>query len=948
MKRFRILLTLVFACSLIGGCSPSEGGKPSSTTTAPVETFYKITWKNWNGTVLEIDNVKKGTIPTYDGETPTRPDDAQYKYTFIGWDKEVVAAYRDKTYTATFSETINTNNIVFEYNPIEDYYTFINVRYGLPRELIIPDSIEGTPVKGVSFRSICSFEKVYIPDSVEFVVDAVDLFERYQTGNLKLKEIRMSKNIKEFAYYESELIYAGEDEQALEILRQINFVEDDNGFYIPIGDNQKGILIYSKNNVLDNAVEMITCPIDLPDDDINFGHYPNLRYVGNFASIREYNDARSKVYNSITTGDKLTSFNFFGTVNQLNIGKNIQTINRGDYISHLTRGIEYQTPVGNLVGYDHLYSDYGRAWEIGDISIDPNNNYMYVENNAIYSPDKEILCYVSHKITSDYTINSNTKLIRAHVFENNDILENIHLNEGLEAIEEAAFAKCSKLKDVVLPDSLVTLGDYVFAGCYNMFRLTIGENFSIESWRGYFSFYHYSYVRNGSLIEIINHSKYTVDELSKNNESLSFINDESETGISLSEDGYYIYYADHDFVDIDGYYLLHQGRHILRYDEVKEEVTLPQFGFEGDMMRGLLPNAFTYASPNLKTLIINDYHSSLYSELHIDSAQGLTTVKVNANMYGSLRNLPCLTTVEMGGDATEVPNIYYCPNLENIILSDKIESVYPEWLMVDEEYPKFKANEYDNGYYLGTPTNPYYALIRVKDASKTNINIHDDCKLIAKAAFKEEYHDRWVAPNFTKIELPKGLKHINTKAFEDCDKITKIDIPSGIETIGQFPFYYCDSLKDINYYGSLEKWVTFSSDHYISVIQPNWVGLEGKYATVHFYPNDSKVETTSIVIPEYTYSCSFMNCSGLVSVSFDEGCTYIEREQFKYCTSLTTVTIHKNITLIGSDAFGYCSSLTKLNYEGTKAQWGKINLEENWHSNCPLTKIQCSDGVINL
>ena len=34
-----------------------------------------------------------------------------------------------------------------------------------------------------------------------------------------------------------------------------------------------------------------------------------------------------------------------------------------------------------------------------------------------------------------------------------------------------------------------------------------------------------------------------------------------------------------------------------------------------------------------------------------------------------------------------------------------------KWLL-DEEYPKFKANEYDNGYYLGTPTNPYYALIR--------------------------------------------------------------------------------------------------------------------------------------------------------------------------------------------------------------------------------------------
>ncbi len=71
--------------------------------TAPEET-YTITWKNYDGTVLETDtNVKKGTLPTYNGATPTRPDDAEYTYTWSGWDPKVAEASKDQVYTATFT-----------------------------------------------------------------------------------------------------------------------------------------------------------------------------------------------------------------------------------------------------------------------------------------------------------------------------------------------------------------------------------------------------------------------------------------------------------------------------------------------------------------------------------------------------------------------------------------------------------------------------------------------------------------------------------------------------------------------------------------------------------------------------------------------------------------------------------------------------------------------------
>ena len=66
---------------------------------------YEITWKNWDGTVLEVDkNVLEESVPTYDGAEPTREESDQFSYQFIGWTPEVVSASGDATYVATFNE----------------------------------------------------------------------------------------------------------------------------------------------------------------------------------------------------------------------------------------------------------------------------------------------------------------------------------------------------------------------------------------------------------------------------------------------------------------------------------------------------------------------------------------------------------------------------------------------------------------------------------------------------------------------------------------------------------------------------------------------------------------------------------------------------------------------------------------------------------------------------
>lgn len=67
-----------------------------------VVNTYAITWVVDGKTTTE--RVQEGAVPTFSGSTD-KAADGQYTYTFKGWDKTVVAATEDVTYTAMYDKT---------------------------------------------------------------------------------------------------------------------------------------------------------------------------------------------------------------------------------------------------------------------------------------------------------------------------------------------------------------------------------------------------------------------------------------------------------------------------------------------------------------------------------------------------------------------------------------------------------------------------------------------------------------------------------------------------------------------------------------------------------------------------------------------------------------------------------------------------------------------------
>ena len=121
--------------------------------TSTVNT-YTVTWKNWDGTILETDEkVEYGTLPTYDGETPTKAADTQYTYTFKGWTPDVDTVTGNVTYTAVYDSTVNTYTVTWKNENGDVLETDQNVAYGT-----VPTYNGATPTKAADAQYTYTFK----------------------------------------------------------------------------------------------------------------------------------------------------------------------------------------------------------------------------------------------------------------------------------------------------------------------------------------------------------------------------------------------------------------------------------------------------------------------------------------------------------------------------------------------------------------------------------------------------------------------------------------------------------------------------------------------------------------------------------------------------------------------------------------------------------------------
>ncbi|MBE6631409.1 MAG: hypothetical protein E7623_01770 [Ruminococcaceae bacterium] len=76
-------------------------------------TVYTAYFLNYDGAILKSITLREGRTPSYSGNIPQKPEDKQFKYTFVGWDKEITPLTEDAFYTAVYSETLQRYSVKY-------------------------------------------------------------------------------------------------------------------------------------------------------------------------------------------------------------------------------------------------------------------------------------------------------------------------------------------------------------------------------------------------------------------------------------------------------------------------------------------------------------------------------------------------------------------------------------------------------------------------------------------------------------------------------------------------------------------------------------------------------------------------------------------------------------------------------------------------------------------
>ena len=319
----------------------------------------------------------------------------------------------------------------------------------------------------------------------------------------------------------------------------------------------------------------------------------------------------------------------------------------------------------------------------------------------------------------------------------------------VQVIEFEAF-KGKELTDIVIPDSVISIGENAFLGCFDITETIDGV----------------TYVKDC----VISAEKGLVQL--KLREGTRFI-----------ADGAFAKCFNLAFVSIPDS-VTSIGNSAFWECTRLTSVVIP------DSVTSIGYNAF-YGCGNLTSVVIPDSVTSIADDAFLNCG-GLTSIGVDANntnyksIDGNLYSKDgttliqyaigkTATTLAISDNVTSIENRAFagCTSLTSIVIPDSVTSIA-------------------DGAFLGC-------------RNLTSVVIPDSVTSIADCAFAG-------CTSLTSIVIPDSVTSIGYEAFYNCSRLTSITIPDSVTSIGYGAFSGCKSLTTVYYTGSEEQWAEISID----------------------------------------------------------------------------------------------------------------------------------------
>ena len=499
--------------------------------------------------------------------------------------------------------------------------------------------------------------------------------------------------------------------------------------------------------------------------------------------------------------------------------------------------------------------------------------YLYDENGELVQTYTGWLTEI-YEIEDDYSINAGGYMTTAPWYFDTYSVTCVIIEDGVAPVSTAHwFDSFGSLTSVTIPESVPTVGYFMFHGCWNLTEIWFqGDAPAFDA---------YAFGEGGEWMDAVTayypaaNATWTENVMRDYGRTINWVpygNEIVASGIcgdnlywELAESGVLTIFGTGDMYNYTEEMLAPWSDYLL---EIKELVIADTVTSIGDFAFCNCYYVNDVVIPDSVTVIGDSAFSWCHDLVDVIIGDGVTSIGANA-FY---RNEKLANVTFGNGLVTIGANaFYYCDKLTRVSLPDSVTTI-------------------GRGAFFWC-----FGL--------TSVTIGDGAVVIEDEAFSS-------CGSLVELDLG-GTTHINDNAFNNCYNLIILEIPDSVIHIGSYAFSCCSSL--------------------IYVTIPDSVTTIGESA---FNLCTGLVSVTIgnglTEISDYLFS----RCSSLLHVTIGDAVTRIGYDAFNECYNLSSIVIPESVTSIDTYAFYYCTNLWHVLYKGTEAQWNSIQIGSY---NLPLT-----------
>ncbi len=514
---------------------------------------------------------------------------------------------------------------------------------------------------------------------------------------------------------------------------------------------------------------------------------------------------------------------------------------------------------------------FGYCENLQAITADPQSPYLKSENGILYNADQsEVLACPG--AVQQAKVAASVKKIGWWAFAGCTKLQSVSLPEGLTEIGDHAFFDCYALTGIDIPESVVTIGESAFSDCHNLGK-TVKLPAHLQR-LGDSAFWHCTGLTEMEVPDEIRVLEGNVFELCTNLKTIKF-----PAALTKIDKTAFVFCQSLTELEIpEGVTAI--GKAAFEYCTGLESVKLPA---------------------------------------------SLTQIKIRA--FANCSNLKAITAAPENPAFKAEGGVLYSKDGKTLVAWPdgiaKGEVIIPEGVENIGE-AAFKGNADLTAVILPASAKTMGLSAFWRCVNLERVVLNEGFEVLGNDAFMD-------CTKLKEITLPESLKKITDWTFWNCTGLKELHLPKNVESVGLGTFLHCDSLEAIevdpeNTHLQSDGGILYNADRTELICCPN-----GKEKAV--LPASVKK------IGRY----GLLGCKKLQEVVLNDGLEAIDDWAFDGCCSLKQIEIPQSVRFLGDFMFYDCSALEKIVLPESTTRIGTCFFE-----NTGFTEITLPENVVRV